>query len=154
MLAGTLKSSKSDHIQGSGGAYGVEGFVTLRNETAPERAKTRLTHLSVLHQILLLDSRMLTIPPTLINLFQVQSLGRENLVNWVNVICCSLAVGLRKSPQSPFRGVCGGRFSTYPYCSIRQRGNTPEGNQHAVREGMETRQPKINNIHRRAILRA
>lgn len=81
MFPGKLKSSESGHIQDSGGAHGVEGFVTLRNGTAPERAKTRLAQLLVPHQALLLESQMLTIPPTLIILFQVQGLGRENPVN-------------------------------------------------------------------------
>lgn len=81
MFPGKLKSSESGHVQDSGGAHGVEGFVILRNGTAPERAKTRLAQLLVPHQALLLESQMLTIPPTLIILFQVQGLGRENPVN-------------------------------------------------------------------------
>lgn len=49
MFPGKLKSSESGHVQDSGGAHGVEGFVILRNGTAPERAKTRLAQLLVPH---------------------------------------------------------------------------------------------------------
>lgn len=72
-------------------------------------------------------SRVTTTSPTSIGLFPVRGSERENPISCVYVVCCSLALRPRESPQDHTDSLCW-RFGTHPIAPP-DTGVTAEGNQ-------------------------